>query len=967
MKIGTKISLGFSGILALTAIVGAIGWVAIGGFASGVNKAQGFSQLVDDLHRLPLHIVEFERGDDASGLTKAMDIMDDALHVIAELAERKETSSITAMTEELRDYRDALQRYSDLYQENHKRQAFMAASTKEIDELAKQIYDLNNDRYATGLFVLEELEQQSELRLAFLDGANALMHATLSARQAEAAYQLDPNVEARERAASFMKEIYLSALSLRKISKKVGEESDNIKALSKGVKTYRKQFGAFIEAVDEQANVNATKQALVQTAKEVQAIAEGIAERQRKAFGTITEQARSARKKVSTAFTAATQSMGLTKTLLVLHDTEKEFFHRRDPAIGDRIEAMMDAATETLSVIAKETEDDVAIVQQTLDLLPNYRAAFAAAKAASLGQADMLASMHVLEVDVLRLADANALEAAADMTGLYEWGRLTLAAFCMIALILGISISYLTARSIVRPLKALTASISDLAAGSSDIAIPELDRADEIGDMARSMGIIRETGTAALRAQKTLENTEACLMMVDSEGSIVHINPAFEDLASAVRSDVKAELDGFAATTIEGQPFDAFHNEPALQHEQLRQLTAPIGALVSAGGHSFDLKLNPVFDLRGRPIGTIVSWHDRSAQIRLEAEVETLIDAATSGNLEGRLATDQVEGFMLTLCEGMNRLMDTVEGGVKAAGKVMSAMSSGDLSIEMTGTYHGIFKELQNDSNRMRVELSSIANSIVSASDALSVAAKEIASGTSDLTDRTQAQSSSVEKTSSSMSDLTETVKRNTEGAIEANEIAKRTRSAAASGHQVVGEATGAMEGIETAATKITDIVNMIDEIAFQTNLLALNASVEAARAGEAGKGFAVVASEVRALAQRSGKASDQIKGLIEETVTEIDGGVSLVQQVGNGLQDIVSSVNTLADLVVEITEASQEQTTQLADISQAVTAMGGMADQNSSVAEQTMAAVRTQGQQVSELHRLVRFFKTKNDQNQAA
>lgn len=967
MKIGTKIALGFSSVLALTAIVGAIGWIGIGGFAAGADKALGLSHLVDDLHRLPLHIVEFERGDDDLGLTKAQDIMDDALNVVAELAEVESTLSIAVMARELQQYEEALERYRLLYEENHKRQATMAKTTEEIDQMVTQIYDLNYDRYLTGLIILEELEQQSESRFAFLDSANGLMRTALLARQAEVAFQLDPNTEARELASSYMKEIYLSALSLRKISKKVGEEKDAIKALSKSVKAYRKHFGAFIEAVEDQSNVTATRQELDKTAAEVQTLAEEIAERQRKTFSTISEQAGSARRKVSNAFAASTQSMRLTTKLLELHEAEREFFHWRNPAISDRIETMMDEVTRTLQEIADQTQDDGAVVQRTLNLLPSYRKAFTAAKIASLGQADAIASMRELEADVLRLADSKATEAVADMTGLYEWGRLTLGAFCIIALIAGVSISLLTGRSIVRPLKSLTSSIADLANGNAAVIIPELDRADEIGDMARSMGIIRETGVTAIRAQKTLENTEACLMMVDDQGCVAYVNPAFQALAESAQHAVGAELPGFEAPAFIGRPFDDFHNEPSLKSERLLQLSESIGGSISAGGFSFDLKVNPIFDLRGAPIGTVVSWRDRTTQIRLEAEVEALIDAATSGDLEGRLATDQVDGFMRTLCQGMNRLMDTVEGGVKAAGKVMAALAAGNLTCEMAGSYQGIFKELQNDSNRMRNELSSIATNIVGASDALRDAAEEIASGTSDLTSRAQSQSSYVEQTSSSMSDLTETVKSNTEGAMKANQIAKKTRAAADSGHQVVGEATEAMEGIQTAATKITDIVNMIDEIAFQTNLLALNASVEAARAGEAGKGFAVVASEVRALAQRSGDASAQIKTLIEETVDEIGGGVSLVQEVGSGLQDIVGSVNALADLVVEITEAGQEQSTKLADVSKAVSAMGGMADQNASLAEQTMAAVRSQGQQVGELHRLVRFFKTESDKTRAA
>ena len=967
MKIGTKITLGFSSVLALTAIVGTIGWVGLDGYASGVGKAQGMSDLVVDLRRLPLRISEFESGDNQTGLTEAQEIMDEALQSVERIAEAEKTLSVTTMGRELRAYREALLRYGDLHEQNRRQQAKMTETGKAIDLMTNQIYTHSQDRYVSGLQVLEELERQSELRFTFVEGANSLVRATLAARRAEAEYQLDPNPEAREQAASFMKQIYLSNLSLKKVAKAAGEETDVVKALSSEVKAYRKHFGAFIEAVDDGLDVGPAKTALVDASEKVQSLAEGIAGRQRQAFTTIAEQAQSARGKVRNAFAVATQAMTLGNAILELHAVEKTFFQRRDPAMSNQVGSLINGVETRLTELAESTEEDKALVQETLDLLPTYRATFATASAASLGQGDALAAMRAQETSVFELAEHNAAEAVADMSSLYDVGHLTLAVFCTIALFGGAAISVLTGRSIARPIKSLTSSISDLANGNGAVIIPELDRADEIGDMARSMGIIRETGITAIRAQKTLENTAACLMMVDDKGCVAYVNPAFQNLVANAQHAVSAELPGFAAAAFIGQPFNDFHNDPSIQSEQLLQLTEPSDAMISAAGFSFDLKLNPIFDLRGVPIGTVVSWRDRTTQIRLEAEVEALIDAATSGNLEGRLATDHVDGFMLTLCQGMNRLMETVEGGVKSAGKVIAALAAGNLTCEMAGNYQGIFKELQNDSNRMRAELSSIATNIIGASDALSDAVKEIASGTSDLTSRTQSQSSYVEQTSSSMSDLTETVKSNTEGAMEANKIAQKTRAAADSGHQVVGEATKAMEGIQTAATKITDIVNMIDEIAFQTNLLALNASVEAARAGEAGKGFAVVASEVRALAQRSGDASAQIKTLIEETVSEIGGGVSLVQEVGSGLQDIVGSVNALADLVVEITEAGQEQSTKLADVSKAVSAMGGMADQNASLAEQTMAAVRSQGQQVGELDRLVRFFKTENDKARAA
>ena len=964
MKIGTKITLGFSGVLALTAIVGMIGWGGLDGYASGVEDAQNMSELVVDLHRLPTHIASFERDHDMSELEKAKGILDDALQHVMQSADAKTSSSLAAMANQLGDYREALERYGTLRNQNLQQRMIMGTTTSEIDENARQIYGVNYDRYVNGLLILESLEKQSALRFDFLDGANGLMRSTLNARQAELAYQLDPTPEAREHAASFMKEIYLSNLSLKKVAKKAGEESDAIKALSKAVKNYRRRFAAFIEAVDGRSGINDAKQALDVESQNVQSLAEGIASRQKKAFASISGQALTARSNASDAFATVTQAMALRKTLIELRDVENKFFHQRDPVIGERISSMMNAASQALTELTERAGDSASIAQQTLGLLPNYSLAFANASAASLSETDALVAMRGLETSVLQLANKNASQAATDMASLYEWGRLTVAVFCLIALVGGISISVLTGRSIVRPLRNLTSSIADLAKGNAAITIPELDRADEIGDMARSMGVIRETGAIALRAQKTLENTEACLMMVDRDGCVAHVNPAFCTLADEVREAVGEELSGFTAPQFEGQAFDAFHNEPALKYERLGKLTAPTRELITAGQHTFDLTVNPVFDENGAPIGSVASWSDRTLQLRLESEVEALIDAAAAGNLGGRMAVDHVDGFMLTLCQGMNRLIDTVEGGVKAASSVMSALASGDLTCKMTGSYKGIFEELQDDSNRMRAELSSIANNIVCASDALNTAVKEISSGTADLTARTQSQSNVVEQTSSSMTDLTETVKRNTKSAIKANEIATTTQLAADTGHNAVGQAVTAMEGIQTAATKITDIVSMIDEIAFQTNLLALNAAVEAARAGDAGKGFAVVASEVRALAQRSAQASGEIKGLIENTVNEVGSGVALVQEVGGGLQDIVSSVNTLTGLVSEIAQAGQEQAGQIADASKAVSGMGAMADQNAALAEQTMAAVRSQGEQVGELHRLIRFFQVNSEES---
>jgi methyl-accepting chemotaxis protein len=209
------------------------------------------------------------------------------------------------------------------------------------------------------------------------------------------------------------------------------------------------------------------------------------------------------------------------------------------------------------------------------------------------------------------------------------------------------------------------------------------------------------------------------------------------------------------------------------------------------------------------------------------------------------------------------------------------------------------------------------------------------------------------------MHEITATVKQNADNAQAANQLAGAARITAEKGGRIVTDAVTAMNGIEQSAQKISDIVGLIDEIAFQTNLLALNASVEAARAGEAGKGFAVVAQEVRALAQRSASASKDIKGLIQESNAQVRSGAGLVQQTGSSLDEIVNAVKKVADIVAEIAAASREQATGLDQINTAVASMDETTQRNGALVEETSAAAQALSGQAHELNELVGFFRT--------
>ncbi len=227
-------------------------------------------------------------------------------------------------------------------------------------------------------------------------------------------------------------------------------------------------------------------------------------------------------------------------------------------------------------------------------------------------------------------------------------------------------------------------------------------------------------------------------------------------------------------------------------------------------------------------------------------------------------------------------------------------------------------------------------------------AAAEISTGSQDLASRTESQAASIEETAASMHEITATVKQNADNAQAASQLAAVARDAADKGGTVMGSVVTAMGQIEGSAAKISDIVGLIDEIAFQTNLLALNASVEAARAGEAGKGFAVVAQEVRALAQRSADASREIKTLITASNGQVREGGKLVGQAGESLTEIVT--------------ASREQATGLEQVNTAVGSMDEMTQRNGALVEETSASAQSLSQQATQLAQLVSFFKTGSD-----
>jgi methyl-accepting chemotaxis protein len=342
----------------------------------------------------------------------------------------------------------------------------------------------------------------------------------------------------------------------------------------------------------------------------------------------------------------------------------------------------------------------------------------------------------------------------------------------------------------------------------------------------------------------------------------------------------------------------------------------------------------------------------------LQAAFGDVVDAATVGDFSKRVATSFPDVELNSLAQSVNALCDTVDRGLTETGDVMAALADADLSKRMTGTYRGAFARLQQDTNGVAEKLTGIVGKLKTTSRDLRTATGEILSGANDLSERTTKQAATIEETSAAMEQLASTVRANAERATDASRNAGAVTTAAEEGGSVMAEANGAMERITASSAKISNIIGLIDDIAFQTNLLALNASVEAARAGDAGKGFAVVAVEVRRLAQSAAAASSDIKTLIEQSSTEVISGSHLVSSAAQKLEAMLEAVRSNNALLENIARDSREQASAIAEVNVAVRQMDEMTQHNAALVEQTNAAIEQTEAQATELDRVVDIFR---------
>ena len=314
--------------------------------------------------------------------------------------------------------------------------------------------------------------------------------------------------------------------------------------------------------------------------------------------------------------------------------------------------------------------------------------------------------------------------------------------------------------------------------------------------------------------------------------------------------------------------------------------------------------------------------------------------------------------LVLGLLAGAFWLIRSIQQPLVQANQAAARIAEGDLSMSLDSARKDEFGDLLRSLSAMSLSLGRMVHQVRQSTDSIATASSEIAIGNNDLAARTEQTASNLQQTAASMDHLTQTVRQSADNANQASALAANASSVAQKGGEVVKQVVVTMEEINASSKKISDIIGVIDGIAFQTNILALNAAVEAARAGEQGRGFAVVASEVRNLAQRSAQAAKEIKGLIGTSVEKVESGARLVAEAGSTMSDIVQSVKRVTDIVGEITAAATEQSTGISEVNRAVVNLDQMTQQNSALVEQSAAAASSMREQAGQLATAVAVFK---------
>ncbi len=438
------------------------------------------------------------------------------------------------------------------------------------------------------------------------------------------------------------------------------------------------------------------------------------------------------------------------------------------------------------------------------------------------------------------------------------------------------------------------------------------------------------------------------------------VNDAFKDVVTATSNQI-TELQ----TKIEGMA------QTEEDKAQLKKVADARKLVLSTRGKARDLKkagqdaeAMQAFTTEYEPaLKVYLAEQQRFIDLQKEqtAKLQVEIEAKRATNTTGILVSLAV--IVAAIFAGTTWLVRSIREPLNMANDLAARIAEGDLTHSVHSDRTDEFGQLLHSLEAMNISLGRMVSEIRGGTDSIAIASAEIATGNNDLAQRTEQTSGNLQATASSMDGITQMVQHSTDSARQASGLAASASSVAQRGGEVVSQVVHTMQEIDASSKKISDIISVIDGIAFQTNILALNAAVEAARAGEQGRGFAVVASEVRSLAGRSAEAAKEIKALINTSVEKVESGTQLVTDAGSTMEEIVQSVRRVADVIGEITSAANEQSSGIAGVNQAIGNLDQMTQQNAALVEESAAAAESLREQANRMKQAVAVFKVSGNQ----
>ncbi|WP_045762104.1 methyl-accepting chemotaxis protein [Xanthomonas albilineans] len=584
----------------------------------------------------------------------------------------------------------------------------------------------------------------------------------------------------------------------------------------------------------------------------------------------------------------------------------------KEQAILQRIKAV-EQRTMPLIVQVRSLRDSGDKDQAKAQLLQQARPAFV----------DWLASINAF----IDLQEAKNRQAAKEAMATARGFAVLMVGCTVLALLLGSGIAFLLTRRVVLPLRQSLRLAERIGAG--DLSSPDTSTSnDESGQLLRAMQQMQRRLHEVISAQRemaTRHDAGAISYRMDAQ--------RFPGEYGQMVADTNALVDAHVQT-------------------QLR-ITEVMGRYAVG-----DLR-QEIADYPGEKAAITATMRQVKQNLHaINVQIQTLAEAACAGDFAHRGQPEKFEHAFRTMVENLNTMMATADANLGKFSTLLRGISEGDLTVRMSGNFHGVFATMRDDANSTVHRLTDIIAHIQRTTNNIGFAAEDIASGNQELAQRSEQQASNLEETAAAMEELTSTVKQNAEHAQRANQLALGAASVATDGRNVVSQAVETMSGIEAASKRIAAIISVIDGIAFQTNILALNAAVEAARAGEQGKGFAVVAAEVGTLAHRASGAAKEIKTLIDDSVQRVSHGAALVHKAGTTMDQLVTSVQHVTDIMGHISAASREQAQGIEQVNQTIAKMDETTQKDVALVEEASTAARSLEEQSAQLTQAVEVFK---------